>query len=233
MLVLNAPSFFAISWGLIKKFIDPRTAARIQLFANAERGQRALEKLVDSSQIPADYGGSNISLKEAFLGEASDESIIRQEIELLYCKKKGKAHTKSWELAKNETMEVTIYTRSISKANVSIKLNDSTFRAVQARCLFSDDPQSNQESATPLPNRIVAVTKNLQGPGKVAVEAVDLDTAEKKHSGLSRGYFLVVGDVKTVKPKAIPSPMSDPGSPTKASDAAGSSGGTGNKRRKG
>jgi CRAL/TRIO domain len=230
MLVLNAPGFFALSWGLIKKFIDPRTAARIQLFSSAEKGQVALEKLVDASQIPSDYGGDNISLKDAFLREAADPSMLRQEIELLHCKKKGKAHTQSWVLNKNETMEISIYTRSVSKANVFIKLNDSTFKTVQAECLY---PDGNPESPfKPLPNRIRAVSKNLVGPGRVTVEVIDLDTAEKKHSGMSRGYFLAVGDVKSVKPKTIPSPVSDPGSPPKkAKKLLGSTSAGINKRR--
>ena len=67
MLVLNAPSFFTFSWKLIKNFIDPRTASRIQLFSSKEKGQKSLEKLVDkNTQIPSDYGGGNISLQEAF-----------------------------------------------------------------------------------------------------------------------------------------------------------------------
>jgi hypothetical protein len=229
MLVLNAPGFFALSWGLIKKFIDPRTAARIQLFANVEKGQRALEKLVEISQLPTDYGGANISLKSAFLREAADESILRQEIELLHCRKKGKAHSKMWALEKNEMMEITIYTRSTSTANVFVKLNDSTFKTVQAVALWADGPEASQ----PLPNRIVAVSKHLVGPGKVTVEVTDLDTAEKKHSHLSRGYFLVVGDVKSVLPKTIPSPMADGGSPIKTSQSQQANGGktAGNGRR--
>jgi len=221
MLVLNAPSFFAMTWGIIKKFIDPRTAARIQLFANRERGEKALEKLVDKSEIPSDYGGSNISLKEAFLREAADPSLLRQEIELLHCKRKGKANTKTWTLEKSETMQVTVYTRSVSPGHVTIQLNGLTFRSFDVQCLFSGNGDNNENDTaedhavnstrstdpsalgTPLPNQVTA--KNLVGPGKVTVEVNDLDTAAKHHSGMSRGYFLVVGDVKKLsvdKPKA-------------------------------
>lgn len=235
MLVLNAPGFFALSWGLIKKFLDPRTAARIQIFANVEKGQRALEKLVDRSQLPTDYGGGNISLKSAFLMEAADDTILRQEIELIHCKRNGKAQTKAWVLDKDESMEITIYTRSVSMANVFVKLNDSTFKTVQAGCQWVDGPASTKT----LPNRVVAVSKHLVGPGTVTVEVSDLDTAEKKHSGLSRGYFLVVGDVKSVQPDPIPSPVSDTGSPTKTTTSssqqqtpAGMMNGGGRKRKR-
>lgn len=200
MIILNAPGFFALSWGLIKKFIDPRTAARIQLFANAEKGQRALENLVDKTQLPTDYGGSNISLKSAFLREAADDSILRQEIELLHCKKKGKAQSKVWVLAANETIEIAIYTRSVSMAAIFVKVNDSTFQTVEAGCLWSDGAVPALESTNVLPNKILAVvSERIIGPGKVIVEATDLDTAEKKHSNSSRGYFLIVGDVKSTQ----------------------------------
>ena len=211
MLVLNAPGFFALAWGVIKKFIDARTAARIQLFANKDKGQQALEKLIDKSQLPADYGGTNISLREAFLKEASDPSLIRQEIELLYCKRKGKANTKSWNLDKSETVTITVYTRSVSTGHVSIQLNGQTFRSFDAKCRVAaegveEDGESfsseDIEAGTPFPNQVAA--KTLSGPGKVTVEINDVDDMERRHSGKSRGYFLVVGDVKKavdIKPK--------------------------------
>jgi hypothetical protein len=203
MLVLNAPGFFALAWGVIKKFIDARTAARIQLFANKEKGQQALQKLIDKAQLPADYDGTNISIREAFLKEASDASLIRQEIELLYCKRKGRAHTKSWSLDKTETIQITVYTRSVSTGHVSIHLNGQTFRSFDAKCCIAGEngDEDNEcslndatEAGTPLPNQVA--TKTLAGPGKVTVEIHDLDDMEKRHSGKSRGYFLVVGDVK-------------------------------------
>ena len=208
MIVLNAPTFFAMTWGLIKKFIDPRTAARIQLFANKEKGQEALERLVDKSQLPADYRGGNVSLTEAFLREASDPSLLRQEIELLQCKRKGKANTKTWVLEKSETIKITIYTRSVSPAHVTIQLNGMDVRSFDAQCLFSSgngnsgENGMSEDNGTPLPNRITS--KILVGPGKVTVEVQDLDKVAKHHSRNSRGYFLVVGDVKKViaeKPK--------------------------------
>jgi CRAL/TRIO domain len=208
MLVLNAPGFFAMAWGLIKKFIDPRTAARIQLFANKEKGKKALERLIDQSQIASDYGGGNISLSEAFLKEAHDPSLIRQEIEIVHCKRKHKSHTKTWTLDMNESVQITVYTRSVSTGHVSIQLNGQTARSFEVKCLVKgecndgEDDDFDEEPGTPLPIR--KSTATIVGPGNVTVEIRDLDDAEKQHSGKSKGYFLVVGDVKkaeVVKPK--------------------------------
>ncbi|VEU34586.1 unnamed protein product [Pseudo-nitzschia multistriata] len=200
MLVLNAPSFFTFSWKLIKNFIDPRTASRIQLFSSQQKGQDALENLIDKEkEISKDYGGGNVSLREAFLRECSDPQIVRQEIELIHCKRKStKAIPKAWTLGENECIEITIYTRSVSEADIHISFNGSAVKTVKSRCKFEGDGRDRK----PLPNKTVAVYakfKEFVGPGEVLVEAHDLDsTISKQHSGQSRGYFLVVGDIKPI-----------------------------------
>ena len=197
MLVLNAPSFFSFSWKLIKNFIDPRTASRIQLFSSKEKGQKSLEKLIDkNTQIPSDYGGGNISLQEAFLNECSDPDIVRQLIELLHCRRRcKKALPKTWTLKADENIEITVYTRSVGKASVEVILNGSMIKTVHAQCSFVDDEQGSVTSI-PYPRKTVVMT-SLAGPGEVMVEAHDLDSPiSKAHSHSSRGYFLVVGDVK-------------------------------------
>jgi CRAL/TRIO domain len=200
MLVLNAPSFFAFSWGLIKKFIDPRTAARIQLFANQDKGLRALEQLVDISELPQDYGGDNMSLQDAFLREASDPALLRQHIELLYCKKrKGSSGSISWTLEEGECMEISLYTRSVSKSKISVSLNAETIKVVEAGCSFDTETENSSGDAAMRPqpcHLLVVPSESLVGPGTVIIQGEDLDTATKAHSGMSRGYFLIVGDVK-------------------------------------
>jgi hypothetical protein len=39
----------------------------------------------------------------------------------------------------------------------------------------------------------------IKRPGMVSMEVQDLDNAPRHHKGLSRGYFLIVGDVKREK----------------------------------
>jgi len=198
MLVLNAPSFFTFSWKLIKNFIDPRTASRVQLFSNNEKGHRALEKLIDKdTQIPVDYGGGNISLQGALLKECSDEKIIREEIELLHCKRWSKRSIpNTWTLQAEECIEITVYTRSVGKASIAVILNGSTIKTAHAQCKFVEDEERDGGAAIPHPSKTVIMT-SLAGPGEVMVEAKDMDSQiSKAHSHCSKGYFLVVGDVK-------------------------------------
>jgi len=214
MLVVNAPSFFTLSWKLIKNFIDPRTASRIQLFSSKEKGQLALEKLIDKEkQIPRDYGGGNISLKEAFLNECSDSKIVRQEIELLHCNRRGrKAIPNTWTLKSDESIEITVYTRSVAKASVVVNLNGSTIKTIHAQCNFSEEGHAT--TTKPLPSKTKVIT-SLSGPGEVLIEIKDMDSViSKSHSHFSRGYFLIVGDVfKTNKSMPSSAPSSSGGVP--------------------
>jgi hypothetical protein len=191
MLVLNAPKFFSMSWVIIRKLIDPRTAQRIQVFSSGDKGLRALHKMVDESQIPVDYGGTNKSIKQSFTEESADPTLLRQEIELVHAKKKNIGTTnQTWELQKGEYMTIRVYTRSVSSAAITVRVNGAIFKTVQAQSICEE------ETEDPIAHSTLAVSK-LIGPGEVTVEARDLDNAQKMHHGKSRGYFLIVGDIKS------------------------------------
>lgn len=190
MLILNAPGFFGMAWGLIKKFIDPQTAARIKLFSNKEQGLKALRDLIDIEEIPRDYGGMNISIAEAFLEEANDPSLLRQEIELIYVRRRGKAISKKvWDVLEGEYMEVKCYTRTCSGAAIKVMVDDEVYStADEAQCDLKDgQPKAACHILAP----------KIKGPCTVSLDIHDLDNAEKAHNGQSRGYFLCVGDLRS------------------------------------
>lgn len=218
MLVLNAPTIFSLFWKGVKRFIDERTASRIQLFNTKEKGQKALEMLVDKkTQIPFDYGGGNISLEEAFLNESNDPEIVKQHVELIYCRRKGKKGLKqTWNLKADEKIEISVYTRSVSKASIEVILNGSVIKSSDAQCSFVEEA-TGSETTTPHPRKTLVMT-SLTGPGEVMVEAKDLDTpVSKMHYSCSRGYFLVVGDVKKHNSRTNPPSASTNGKKPKVS----------------
>ena len=189
MLILNAPSFFGMAWGLIKKFIDPQTAARIKLYSNKEQGLKAMRELIDIDQIPRDYGGMNISIADAFLEEANDPHLLSQEIELIYVRRKGKAISKKvWDVQDGEYMEVRCYTRSCSAATIKVIVDGVVYSTVdRAGCDVRDGkPKAACHILAP----------KIRGPCTVSLDVSDLDNADKVHSGQSRGYFLCVGDLR-------------------------------------
>jgi hypothetical protein len=209
MLIINAPGFFSLFWGLIKKFIDPRTAQRIQVFSNTEKGLAALRQLVPVEEIPVDYGGTFKSVRQAFLEEAADPLLKKQDIELLQVKRKGKTSAKTeWTLEANEYMEIRVYTRSVSTATVTVEFNGDVYAQQTAKCKWENcsssgggggtptNGGSTSGSATPFPKCNVIV-EALHGPGTVRVDILDLDNADKKvGAAASRGYFLLVCDIK-------------------------------------
>lgn len=183
-------------WGLLKKFIDPRTAQRIQVFSNTAKGLAALRKLIDEHEIPVDYGGTNKSLKQAFVDEASDPLLRRQEIELVYVKRRGRASfSKDIVFNADESIFIRVYTRSWSGANVEVRAGSKLYTEAKAKCLWRNENEGPSDSAdVPMPHCTVVVDK-LTGPGMVTIQLEDLDDAfsDKK---LSRGYFLVVCDIR-------------------------------------
>eukprot|EP00980_Cylindrotheca_fusiformis_P021916 scaffold8747_cov96-Cylindrotheca_fusiformis.AAC.11 len=188
MLILNAPGFFSFSWTVIKKFLDARTAARIQVFSSEEKGLQALRALIGSEEIPQDYGGQNISIQQAFAKQASDPSLVRQDVQLVHVKKGKKQMARNtWKLQGGEVMTINVYTRSVSGACVIAYVNNQVLATAEAACTFNRDGK-------PLPNCVRLA--NINFAGNVTLEVQDLDNASRAHSGQTRGYFLIVGDVK-------------------------------------
>lgn len=54
--MLNAPSYFGYFWTFLKKWLEPRTAAKLEIIAPADV-QKTLFDLIDEDSIPAQFGG--------------------------------------------------------------------------------------------------------------------------------------------------------------------------------
>jgi hypothetical protein len=75
MFIINCPRFFSASWRLIKGWLDPRTASKIEVCSNKDTARKKLLELIDVDQLPSDYGGTGPDTKETLrnqiLGEAN------------------------------------------------------------------------------------------------------------------------------------------------------------------
>ena len=174
-----------------------------------------MKKMIDDDQIPVDYGGTNKSIQQAFLEEASDPLLKRQDVELLYVKRKCRVCAKrEWTLSADEYMEIRVYTRSVSAANVTVEFNGDVYARKAAKCQWDNDfgpstigsshalptsPASTSNTSRhnkPSP-KCTVIVEALHGPGTVRVDVLDLDSANKHgDNGASRGYFLLVCDIK-------------------------------------
>jgi hypothetical protein len=74
MVIVNAPTFFTATWRLIKGWLDPRTANKIEVISSRSAYEKRLLELVDRDQLPSDYGGSgtdtNRTLQDSVQGDA-------------------------------------------------------------------------------------------------------------------------------------------------------------------
>mmetsp|Transcript_65076 Transcript_65076/g.96125 ORF Transcript_65076/g.96125 Transcript_65076/m.96125 type:complete len:508 (-) Transcript_65076:599-2122(-) len=62
--VINAPSFFAVSWRLIRNFLDPGTAKKIEIISNKKKGQKRLAEIIDENLLPSDFDGKGPSIED-------------------------------------------------------------------------------------------------------------------------------------------------------------------------
>jgi CRAL/TRIO domain len=183
MLIINAPAFFSVAWGLIKNFIDPQTAKRIKLVSSKEQGLKELNAIIDADQLPQDYGGKNKSFDQAFREEADDPYLLNQVVELLHVGRRGSTvSTKEFRIKAGESMELRCYTRSVSGGKVIVFNQNEIIKEI--------DCQSLGEPSC------VVLCESISGPANISVEVQDLDNANKKQKSLSRGYFLIVGDAR-------------------------------------
>ena len=81
LIVVNAPSFFTMTWKVIRNWIDARTANKVEIYSSKTKWQPRLLELISSDQLPGDYGGSAISTKAIM--RKNIDGYIREDIELL------------------------------------------------------------------------------------------------------------------------------------------------------
>jgi len=112
--IVNAPTFFSAIWSIIRRWLDPRTAGKIEIFSFKGSAERRLKELIDADQLPSDYGGNAPSVAETIVRQGDREGrVARRVTKLMHVK----AHSHvAVEVEANEEMEVVVYTRSIGGA---------------------------------------------------------------------------------------------------------------------
>lgn len=63
MFIINAPSVFPFVWRMVKVWLDPSVAAKIQVMAGEREWGPVLAECIGEDNLPLDYGGKSISLK--------------------------------------------------------------------------------------------------------------------------------------------------------------------------
>lgn len=209
MVILNAPTYFAAMWGVIKQMIDPRTAKRIQVFSSLAKGKARLLELIDPTQIPKDYGGGGptlASIAEELSHQSGKETKTRIKktiVEPIQLKRKGTREIRV-QLESGEAGHLNIYTRSATSAKVSLhRMDSSTRQSASIRSMFEqtakgrsieteDSVKGKQGNARFGPVKIT-IGQKLVGPAAFLIKLHDL--GENAPSGVPSGQFVIVGEV--------------------------------------
>lgn len=115
-LVVNAPRFFSLTWNIIKGWIDPRTAGKIELISSRKSWEKRLRELVDEDQLPSDYGGKATATTTTLSSDAP-EGVKQQQHDLVSVR--GSGHT-IVDVPKDGALHVTVFTRSPTEVKISI-----------------------------------------------------------------------------------------------------------------
>lgn len=83
MFIINCPRFFSASWRLIKGWLDPRTASKIDVISNKDQARKKLLELIDEEQLPSDYGGKGPDTKETLRNDIAGDAN-KLHMEMLY-----------------------------------------------------------------------------------------------------------------------------------------------------
>jgi len=178
MILLNAPGFFSFSWAVIRKFLDPRTTAKIKIFSDEKKGKAWLFELIEKDQILSDFGGAGPSF-DRVLQEEQGLFMKRRIVELASMAPKCQKVVE-FELSDGENARFYVYTRSTAGGNITMFKDDDLVKELEVK------RESICNENLPYRSQIASVL----GPAsyRVVVET-------KLSEGKEQDHFLLVGDV--------------------------------------
>lgn len=191
MVIVNAASWFSFAWRIIKRFIDPRTARKIEVYSSGEKGRARLLELIDEGELPSDFGGSAPSTGQQIqrIGRAPEDRTIRQIVKLIHLKRASDCSSVELKLEPDEIMTIRVFTRSICTASFSI-LGHNKHPVVKGQFVKKGDAK-----CTPPKPCCTELASNIKGTKIIEASAMETILREHKAAQLLFGYFLVVADV--------------------------------------
>mmetsp|Transcript_12290 Transcript_12290/g.26170 ORF Transcript_12290/g.26170 Transcript_12290/m.26170 type:complete len:450 (+) Transcript_12290:193-1542(+) len=162
-LVINAPRFFSLTWNIIKGWIDPRTAGKIELISSRKNWEARLRELVDVDQLPSDYGGKGMATTETLAKEAP-EGVLKQHHELVHVRQSGHATV---DIPNGGSMNVTVFTRSTTAVTISV-VDDNNKSKVYSPGVSVKHTGGTGENDKP--TSVVITKERVKGPLKARIK---------------------------------------------------------------
>jgi hypothetical protein len=84
MYIVNGPRFFGATWKLIRGWLDPRTAGKIEVISDRKKWTEKLLEVVEADELPEDYGGKGPNTQTTIENENFAGKLKRMHTEVLY-----------------------------------------------------------------------------------------------------------------------------------------------------
>eukprot|EP00543_Licmophora_paradoxa_P008838 CAMPEP_0202458932 /NCGR_PEP_ID=MMETSP1360-20130828/28685_1 /ASSEMBLY_ACC=CAM_ASM_000848 /TAXON_ID=515479 /ORGANISM="Licmophora paradoxa, Strain CCMP2313" /LENGTH=421 /DNA_ID=CAMNT_0049079693 /DNA_START=44 /DNA_END=1309 /DNA_ORIENTATION=- len=167
MVIVNAPMFFSATWGIIKGWLDPRTANKVSVLSSRTSWEKKLKELVDVDQLPSDYGGTGPNTIET-LDASSPGDMKRLKTEVLYLRGSGSVKA---DIADGESVEIAVWTRSNAGATFSVtdqnKVKPDWVSGVVVKHVGNPDTSEK-------PTETKLTKERIRGPAKLKIKADSL-----------------------------------------------------------
>lgn len=165
MYIVNGPRFFTATWKLIKGWLDPRTASKVEVVSSRDKWEEKLREIVDVEELPSDYGGKGPNTIETIEKENFSGKLKKMHSEVIYVRGSGSA---TFEIAAGEELDVSIYTRSKAGCKFSI-VESKSKKEIVAKVEIKHDGGDTDSADMPMHKSLTET--RLDGPISIKVKA--------------------------------------------------------------
>ncbi len=186
LIITNAPQTFSTVWKIIRRWLDVRTANKIEIYSSKSKQEKRLKELIDIDQLPQDYGGMGLSMFTSILKKCNETTITRRVTKIMTFR----SHESTlFTIENGEKMDVVVYTKA-KGLNV-----DFSIASAENKSIILDKTRLNQAADD---NNAVSITKiacDVKGPGRFKVYGNVVLRGGDNHG--SREHYLVVANISS------------------------------------
>lgn len=170
---------------MIRSFIDPRTARKIEVYTSTSRGQHRLQQLIKRTEIPHDFGG---------VGPPTGvfEGAEREALQVLHVSKRQRTQQDVPCLAdvtKDEKITaLRVYSRSVTGLLLDVRKDGHPMGKTVT--ISAPKTPAAGSSLDPYVNNLIK--EPVMGPCKISLTARAQPDEKKPPNKASHGYFVVV-----------------------------------------
>eukprot|EP00980_Cylindrotheca_fusiformis_P000782 scaffold184_cov125-Cylindrotheca_fusiformis.AAC.17 len=165
MYIVNGPRFFSTTWKLIKGWLDPRTASKVEVISGRDKWEEKLRDIIDVSELPEDYGGKAPASIKTIENENYSGKLKRVHTEVMYLRGHSSV---SHQISSDEEVEITIYTRSKSGAKFTV--SDAANKNQAPWVTDFEFMHTGGDGVQDLPSHTSITKEKIPGPATIKVK---------------------------------------------------------------